>query len=100
MGPSFGLKHTLIDYFQTCWPLSLIHNSCFQAEKYSENLAALMITYPSTNGVFDREIREILEMIHDKGGQVYLDGANMNAQVLTGLISYHIMSTMFYFDWL
>ena len=49
-----------------------------------------MITYPSTNGVFDREIREILEMIHDKGGQVYLDGANMNARNASGNTPLHV----------
>ena len=52
-----------------------------QAEKHSENLAAFMITYPSTSGVFDEEIREIIDLVHHYGGQVYLDGANMNAQV-------------------
>lgn len=52
-----------------------------KAEKSKDTLAALMITYPSTNGVFDEEIRDILELIHQCGGQVYLDGANMNAQV-------------------
>ena len=46
-----------------------------------ENLAALMITYPSTHGVFESNIREITNIIHDNGGQVYMDGANMNAQV-------------------
>lgn len=52
-----------------------------KAEKYSENLAALMITYPSTHGVFEQEILDIIHIIHDNGGQVYMDGANMNAQV-------------------
>ncbi|XP_064625841.1 glycine dehydrogenase (decarboxylating), mitochondrial-like [Lineus longissimus] len=51
------------------------------AEKYKKTLACVMITYPSTNGVFDREIREICDLVHDCGGQIYLDGANMNAQV-------------------
>jgi glycine dehydrogenase len=51
------------------------------AEKYKKTLACAMITYPSTNGVFDREIREICDLIHDCGAQIYLDGANMNAQV-------------------
>ncbi|XP_052775459.1 glycine dehydrogenase (decarboxylating), mitochondrial-like isoform X2 [Mya arenaria] len=50
-------------------------------EKFSDTLACLMVTYPSTNGVFDKTIREICDMIHQYGGQVYLDGANMNAQV-------------------
>lgn len=52
-----------------------------KAEKHSENLAALMITYPSTHGVFEERVREITNIIHDHGGQVYMDGANMNAQV-------------------
>jgi glycine dehydrogenase len=52
-----------------------------KAEKYSANLAALMVTYPSTHGVFEERIQEICEIIHSHGGQVYLDGANMNAQV-------------------
>lgn len=51
-----------------------------KAEKYSENLAALMITYPSTHGVFESSIQEICNIIHNNGGQVYMDGANMNAQ--------------------
>ena len=52
-----------------------------QAEKYSKELAALMVTYPSTHGVFEESIRDICEIIHAHGGQVYMDGANMNAQV-------------------
>ncbi len=52
-----------------------------KAEANSELLAALMITYPSTHGVFEATIREICALIHEHGGQVYLDGANMNAQV-------------------
>ena len=52
-----------------------------KAEKHASHLAALMITYPSTSGVFDEEIREICDLVHRHGGQVYLDGANMNAQV-------------------
>ncbi len=52
-----------------------------KAETESENLAALMITYPSTHGVFEERVREITQIVHDNGGQVYMDGANMNAQV-------------------
>ena len=52
-----------------------------KAQEYSENLAALMITYPSTHGVFESSIQRITEAIHRNGGQVYMDGANMNAQV-------------------
>ena len=48
---------------------------------HSANLAALMVTYPSTNGVFESSIRKITALIHEHGGQVYMDGANMNAQV-------------------
>lgn len=51
------------------------------AEKYSDRLAALMITYPSTHGVFEEDVVEICELIHKHGGQVYTDGANMNALV-------------------
>tara|TARA_R110000796_G_scaffold67449_2_gene154635 strand:- start:61597 stop:64518 length:2922 start_codon:yes stop_codon:yes gene_type:complete len=49
--------------------------------KYADNLAALMVTYPSTHGVFESSIKYITKLIHDNGGQVYMDGANMNAQV-------------------
>lgn len=52
-----------------------------KAEKYQDTLAALMVTYPSTHGVFEEAIREICTIIHSFGGQVYMDGANMNAQV-------------------
>lgn len=52
-----------------------------KAEEHSENLGALMITYPSTHGVFEEDVIEINEIIHRCGGQVYMDGANMNAQV-------------------
>ncbi len=52
-----------------------------KAEKHKENLGALMVTYPSTHGVFEEGIKEITKIIHDNGGQVYMDGANMNAQV-------------------
>ena len=52
-----------------------------KAEKYSDRLAALMITYPSTHGVFEHKVKDFCEVIHKHGGQVYMDGANMNAQV-------------------
>ncbi|MDB5250486.1 MAG: glycine dehydrogenase [Segetibacter sp.] len=51
------------------------------AEKYKDTLAGLMVTYPSTHGVFEERIREICDIIHQHGGMVYMDGANMNAQV-------------------
>ncbi|MFX4223987.1 MAG: aminomethyl-transferring glycine dehydrogenase [Thalassobaculum sp.] len=56
-----------------------------KAETHSDNLAALMITYPSTHGVFEVQVREICQIVHDHGGQVYTDGANLNA--LVGLCS-------------
>jgi len=52
-----------------------------KAEKHSTNLAALMITYPSTHGVFEEDVRKICDLVHQHGGQVYLDGANLNALV-------------------
>ncbi|NEN97099.1 MAG: aminomethyl-transferring glycine dehydrogenase [Moorea sp. SIO3I7] len=52
-----------------------------KAEHHSQNLAALMVTYPSTHGVFEEEIKDICAIVHNHGGQVYMDGANMNAQV-------------------
>lgn len=52
-----------------------------KAELHKENLSALMVTYPSTHGVFEEDIKEICEVIHNFGGLVYMDGANMNAQV-------------------
>jgi glycine dehydrogenase len=52
-----------------------------KAELHSENLAALMVTYPSTHGVFEESIVEVCRIIHQHGGQVYMDGANMNAQI-------------------
>ena len=52
-----------------------------KAEQYSNDLSCLMVTYPSTHGVFEESIKEICSIIHNHGGQVYMDGANMNAQV-------------------
>ncbi|HEX7087322.1 MAG TPA: aminomethyl-transferring glycine dehydrogenase, partial [Vicinamibacterales bacterium] len=52
-----------------------------KAEAHRDDLAALMVTYPSTHGVYEETIREICRIVHDHGGQVYMDGANMNAQV-------------------
>src|SRR5882757_8230957 len=52
-----------------------------KAAQHSKNLAAVMITYPSTHGVFEEHIRDICDVVHGHGGQVYLDGANLNAQV-------------------
>ncbi|MEQ9063984.1 MAG: aminomethyl-transferring glycine dehydrogenase [Vicingaceae bacterium] len=52
-----------------------------KSAQYSDKLAALMITYPSTHGVFEEHIKDVIKVVHDNGGQVYMDGANMNAQV-------------------
>ncbi len=52
-----------------------------KAEEHAADLACVMVTYPSTHGVFESRIREIIDIVHDNGGQVYMDGANMNAQV-------------------
>ncbi len=53
----------------------------FKAEQFHDSLSALMVTYPSTHGVFEKSIVEVCKIIHKHGGQVYMDGANMNAQV-------------------
>ncbi|MGF1512794.1 MAG: aminomethyl-transferring glycine dehydrogenase [Elainellaceae cyanobacterium] len=58
-----------------------INDLTAKAEKHAEKLAALMVTYPSTHGVFEEEIIQVCEVVHAHGGQVYMDGANMNAQV-------------------
>ncbi|EJL6399397.1 aminomethyl-transferring glycine dehydrogenase [Vibrio navarrensis] len=50
-------------------------------EKHKDNLSSIMITYPSTHGVYEEQVKEVCDMVHAAGGQVYLDGANMNAQV-------------------
>ena len=52
-----------------------------KAGRYASELCCIMVTYPSTHGVFESRIREIVDIVHDNGGQVYMDGANMNAQV-------------------
>ena len=52
-----------------------------KCEKHQDTLAALMVTYPSTHGVFEETIREVCATVHQHGGQVYMDGANMNAMV-------------------
>ena len=52
-----------------------------KAQQHAANLAALMVTYPSTHGVFEEQIRDICKVVHDAGGQVYMDGANFNAQL-------------------
>ena len=52
-----------------------------KAEQYRDALSAIMITYPSTHGVYEEGIRDICRIIHENGGQVYMDGANLNAQI-------------------
>jgi glycine dehydrogenase len=52
-----------------------------KAEQYKDSLSCLMVTYPSTHGVFEESIKDVCQIIHENGGQVYMDGANMNAQV-------------------
>lgn len=52
-----------------------------KAQKHSDHLAAIMITYPSTHGVFEENVREVCRVVHERGGQVYIDGANLNAMV-------------------
>ncbi len=76
------------------WPeCSVVHVACDaqgnidvadlqdKAQAHKAELAALMVTYPSTHGVFEERIKDICQIIHENGGQVYMDGANMNAQV-------------------
>ncbi|RJX69692.1 glycine dehydrogenase (aminomethyl-transferring) [Vibrio sinensis] len=58
-----------------------INDLAEKIEKHKENLSSIMITYPSTHGVYEEQVKEVCEMVHAAGGQVYLDGANMNAQV-------------------
>ena len=58
-----------------------LHDLKSKIEDYKDRIAALMVTYPSTHGVFETDIREVCSMIHENGGLVYMDGANMNAQV-------------------
>ena len=52
-----------------------------KTKEHANNLAAIMITYPSTHGVFEKDVKEVCEIVHNAGGQVYIDGANMNAMV-------------------
>jgi len=58
-----------------------VHDLREKAKLHKDNLSALMVTYPSTHGVYESAIKEITQIVHDNGGQVYMDGANMNAQV-------------------
>lgn len=78
--------------------LSLSHTSfpLFQVDKHKASLAAMMLTYPSTFGVFEEHVREVCDLIHNNGGQVYLDGANMNAQVSERLKTLRAKRIKFY----
>ena len=58
-----------------------LNDWCEKAEQHKDNLAGCMITYPSTHGIFEMAIREMCQIVHECGGQVYMDGANMNAQI-------------------
>jgi glycine dehydrogenase len=58
-----------------------VEDLAIKAKEHEKNLAALMVTYPSTHGVFEEQIKQICDIVHRHGGQVYMDGANMNAQV-------------------
>ena len=63
-----------------------------KSEIYSNNLSAIMLTYPSTHGVFESDIEEACEIVHKNGGQVYIDGANLNAIVgYVNLVSLGVM---------
>ncbi len=58
-----------------------IEDLAAKIEKHRDNLSSIMITYPSTHGVYEEQVQQVCDMVHEAGGQVYLDGANMNAQV-------------------
>ncbi|MBL7113921.1 MAG: aminomethyl-transferring glycine dehydrogenase, partial [Bacteroidales bacterium] len=74
-----GMKVIVVD----CDEKGNINLDCLAslAKEHKDNLGAFMITYPSTHGVFEEEVRKMIDVIHEYGGQVYMDGANMNAQV-------------------
>lgn len=78
-GVMAGMEVKVVD----CDDNGNIDTDCLRsmAEEHGSKLAAIMITYPSTHGVFEENIREIIDIVHQHGGQVYMDGANMNAQV-------------------
>jgi hypothetical protein len=65
-----------------------------KAEQHKDNLAALMVTYPSTYGVFEEGVKEACKIIHANGGQVYMDGANMNAQGKSPLLLFSSSSLL------
>ncbi len=74
-----GMKVVVVD----CDKKGNINLECLRnlASEYKDELAGFMITYPSTHGVFEEDVKEMIEVVHEFGGQVYMDGANMNAQV-------------------
>ncbi len=81
--PASGVQAGMEVKVVNCDDKGNIDTNCLKAlaEECSNELAAIMITYPSTHGVFEENIREIIDIVHGHGGQVYMDGANMNAQV-------------------
>jgi len=74
-----GMKVVAVDVGE--WGNVLLDDLRAKAEKHKDHLAAIMVTYPSTTGTFDKDIRAVCGIVHEFGGQVYLDGANLNAQV-------------------
>ena len=74
-------KHSLMEEWQLETFNAIVSAYENRLQEYKDSLAGLMVTYPSTHGVFEASIREICQIIHDNGGLVYMDGANMNSQV-------------------
>lgn len=71
-----------------------------KTNQFSDNLCCTMITYPSTHGVFESKIKEIVDIVHSNGGQVYLDGANMNAQVIIIFIQLFSIIIFYYLNYI
>lgn len=69
-----------------------------KADKHADKLAACMVTYPSTYGVFEEGVKDLIDMVHERGGQVYMDGANMNAQVVRIILSLFIFAARVHDD--
>ena len=94
-GETFTQDGHLFWGFKIVPNIILIESLCFssQVDKHKASLAAMMITYPSTFGVFEEQIQDVCELIHENGGQVYLDGANMNAQVREQTAERHLWSS-------
>ena len=62
-----------------------------KATQHAENLGGVMVTYPSTYGVYEESVKEIIRIVHEKGGQVYMDGANLNAQIHDKFVSTRVV---------